>query len=202
MKGVHWKDWCWSWNFNTLATWCEELTHLKRPWCWKRLNAWGEGDDRGWAGWMASLTQWTWVWVNSGSWWWTGRPGVRHFMELQRVGHDWVTELNWTNLTSEAHLPNMDNWISFFGMGWCWLGETPVAFLSVWGKEGLSEHLPVVPGHMNSRITMLLSWSYSILLYTCSQPLSPFSLHPASCPIFFSWVISVERGTRGKKKRT
>ena len=56
--GVHWKDWSWSWKFNTLATWCEELTHLKRPWCWERLKAGGEGDDRGWDGWMASPTQW------------------------------------------------------------------------------------------------------------------------------------------------
>ena len=55
-----------------------------------------QGDDRGWGGWMASLTLWTWVWVNSGSWWWTGRPGVQRFMGLQKVGHDWVTELNWT----------------------------------------------------------------------------------------------------------
>ena len=87
------KDWCWSWNSSTLATWCEELSHLKRPWCWERLRA-GEGDDRGWDGWMASLTQWTWVWVDSGSWWWTGRPGVLQFMGLQRVGHDW-TALHW-----------------------------------------------------------------------------------------------------------
>ena len=65
---VHWKDWCWSWNSNTLATSCEELTHWKRPWCWERLKAGGEGDDRGWDGWMASLTRWTWVWVDSGSW--------------------------------------------------------------------------------------------------------------------------------------
>ena len=91
----HWKDWCWSWNSNTLATWCEELTYLKRPWCWERLKAGGEGDDRGWDGWMASLTRWTWVWVNSRSWWWTGRPGMLRFMGLQRVRHDWVTELNW-----------------------------------------------------------------------------------------------------------
>ena len=70
--------------------------HLKRPWCWERLRAGGEGDDRGWDGWMASLTQWTWVWVNSRSWWWVGRPGVLLFMGLQRVGHDWATELNWT----------------------------------------------------------------------------------------------------------
>ena len=59
------------------------------------MGAEGEVDDRGWDSWMASLTWWTWVWVNSGSWWWTGRPGVLWFMGSQRVGHDWVTELNW-----------------------------------------------------------------------------------------------------------
>ena len=96
--GVHWKDWCWSWNSNTLATSCEELTHWKRPWCWEALGAGGEGDDRGWHGWMASPTWWTWVWVNSGSWWWTGRPGVLGFMGSQRVGYNWATELNWTEL--------------------------------------------------------------------------------------------------------
>ena len=64
--GVHWKDWCWSWNSSTLATWCEGLTHLKRPWYWERLRAGGEGDERGWDGWMLSQTQWSWVWVNSG----------------------------------------------------------------------------------------------------------------------------------------
>ena len=58
----------------------------------------GEGDDRGWDGWMASPTWWTWVWVNSRSWWWTGRPGMLRFMGRQRVGHDWVTELNWTDV--------------------------------------------------------------------------------------------------------
>ena len=68
----------------------------KTLWCWKGLGAEGEGDDRGWDGWMSSLTQWTWVWVNSGSWWWTGRPGVLLFVGSQRVGHDWATELNWT----------------------------------------------------------------------------------------------------------
>ena len=57
-----------------------------------------KGDDRGWDGWMASLTRWMWVWVNSGSWWWTGRPGVLRFMGLQRVGHNWATELNWRHL--------------------------------------------------------------------------------------------------------
>ena len=62
---VHWKDWCWSWNSKTLATCCKELTHWKRPWCWERLRAAGEGDNRRWDGWMVSPTQWRWVWVNS-----------------------------------------------------------------------------------------------------------------------------------------
>ena len=81
----------------TLATSCKELTHWKRLWYWEGLGTGGEGDDRGWDGWMASQTWWTWVWVNSRSWWWTGRPGVLRFMGSQRVGHDWVTELNWTD---------------------------------------------------------------------------------------------------------
>ena len=67
-------------------------------WCWERLKTGEEEDDRGWDGWMASLTQWTWVCINSGSWWWTGRPGVLQSMGLQRVGHGWATELNWTQL--------------------------------------------------------------------------------------------------------
>ena len=77
---------------NTLATSCEELTHWKRPWCWEGLGAGGEGDHRGWDDCMASPTRWTWVWVNSGSWWWTGSPGVLWFMGMQRVGHDWATD--------------------------------------------------------------------------------------------------------------
>ena len=93
--GVLWRECCWSWNSSTLATSCEELTHWKRLWCWEGLGAGGEGHNRGWDGWMASLTRWTWVWVNCGSWWWTGRPGVLQFMGSQRVGHDWATELNW-----------------------------------------------------------------------------------------------------------
>ena len=72
---------------------------IGKDWCWEGLGAGGEGDNRGWDGWMASLTRWTWVWVNSRSWWWTGRPGVLWFMGSQRVGHDWGTELNWTEAT-------------------------------------------------------------------------------------------------------
>ena len=92
---IHWKDWYWSWGSNTLPAGCKELTHLNRPWCWERLKVGGEGDNRGWDGWMAPPTQWTWAWVNSRSWWWTGRTGVLQFMGLQRVEHDWATELNW-----------------------------------------------------------------------------------------------------------
>jgi len=93
-----WKDWCWSWNSSTLATWCEELTHWERSRWWERLRTGGEVDNRGWDGWMASPTRWTWVWESFRSWWWTGRPGVLQPMELQGVRHDWVTELNWTEL--------------------------------------------------------------------------------------------------------
>ena len=101
--GVNWKDWCWSWNSNTLATSFEELTHWKRLCCWEGLGAGGEGEDRGCNGWMALPTWWVWVWVNFGSWWWTGWPGVLRFMGSQRVGHDWATELNWA-----------DNYVEYF----------------------------------------------------------------------------------------
>ena len=74
------------------GTWCKELTHLKRPWCWERLRSGGEGDNRGWDGWMASPTQWTWIWGSSRSWWWTGKPGMLQSVGSQIVRHDWVTE--------------------------------------------------------------------------------------------------------------
>ena len=85
---------------------------MKRPWCWERLRAGGEGDDRGWDGWMSSPTQWTWVLVDSGSWWWTGRPGMLRFMGSQRVGHDWATELTWT--PQICPLPNSQNLWSYY----------------------------------------------------------------------------------------
>ena len=85
----------WRWDSSTLATSWEELTHWKRPWCWEGLGAGGEGEDRGWDYWMASPTRWAWVRVNTRCWWWTGWPGMLRFMGLQRVGHDWATELNW-----------------------------------------------------------------------------------------------------------
>ena len=91
---IHWNDWCWSWNSNTLATWWEELTHWKDPDAgkdWRRE----EKGTTGWNGWMASPTRWTWVCISSRSWWWSGKPGIPQSMVLQRAGQDWVTELNW-----------------------------------------------------------------------------------------------------------
>ena len=93
---VHWKDWCWSWNSNTLATWCEELTHLKRPWCWERLKA-GEGYNRGWDGWMASPTQWTWVWVD-------GQGGLACCGSWGCKKSDTTERLNWTELNWMSQL--------------------------------------------------------------------------------------------------
>ena len=90
----------------------------KKDW-WERLKAGGEGDDRRWVGWSASLTQWTLVWVDSGSWWWTGRPGVLQSMGSQRVGHDWVTEQNWTEtshmLDSARRQLTQDPWKQLAG---------------------------------------------------------------------------------------
>ena len=91
------KDWCLSWISNMLATWCEELTHWKRPWCWERLRAGGEGNDRGWDDWMASPTRWTWVWARSGSWL-TGKTGMLQSMVSQ--SQTWLS--NWTELTGKA----------------------------------------------------------------------------------------------------
>ena len=107
---IHWKDWYWSWNSNTLATSCEELTHLERPWWWERLKVGEEGDNREWDGWMASPTQWTWIWVNSWSWWWTGRPGVPQSMASQ--SQTWLS--NWTKLTGDMCLL----WADTFNCHW------------------------------------------------------------------------------------
>ena len=84
---------------NTLATRCKELTHWKRPWCWERLKAGGEGDDRRWDGWMASPTGWTRVWASSGSWWWTGKPGL---LQVHGVAKSWIWLSNWTELREES----------------------------------------------------------------------------------------------------
>ena len=155
---IHWKDWCWSWNSNTLATWCEELTHLKRPWCWEILKAGEKGENTGWDGWMASPTQWTWVWVGSGSWWWTGRPGMLQSMGLQRVGHDWATELTDPDTLTEAR-PRFDPWVGNIPWRREWQstpvllprefnGQRSLAGYSSWGRK---------ESDMIERLTLLLS---------------------------------------------
>ena len=144
---IHWKDWCWSWNSNTLATWCEELTHLKRPCSWKRLKA-REGDNRGWNGWLASPIRWTWVWASSRSWWWTGKPGMLQSMGSQRVRHNWVTELSNLNTLSLEGL--VMNWSSN------WLPDTKNWFIGKnpdagkywrWKEKGMTEDEIVVWHH-------------------------------------------------------
>ena len=129
----------------------QKVDSLERLWCREGLGAGGEGDDRGWDGWMASLTQWTWVWVNSGSWWWTGRPGMLHFMGLQRVGHDWATELNWTEVVlvvKNLHTRAGDEKDLVWPLGWedplerrAWQptpGYLPSEFHGQWSLPGYS----------------------------------------------------------------
>ena len=98
---IHWKDWCWSWSSSTLASWCEELTHLKRSWCWERLKAGGKRNDRGWDGWMASPTRRTWVWASPGSWWWTGKLAC-----CNPWGHKESDTPEWLNWTETCILKN------------------------------------------------------------------------------------------------
>ena len=102
---IHWKDWCWRWSSNILATWCEELTHWKRPWCWERLRAGGEGDDRGWDGWMSPPIQRTLVWASSGRQWRTGKPGMLQFTGWQRIAHNWAmnNKMQWKVLDYEVY---------------------------------------------------------------------------------------------------
>ena len=114
---IHWKDWYWSWSSNTLATWFEELTHWKRPWCWERLKAGGEGDDRGWDSCMALLIQCPWVWGNSGRQWRTGKSGVLQSMGSQRVRHDW----DWRTTTHTHTHTHTFNKLSYASSLYVWL---------------------------------------------------------------------------------
>ena len=123
-------------KLQTLATWCEKLTHFKRPWCWERLRAGGEGDDRGWDGWMASLSQWGWVWASSGSWWWTEKPGILQSMGSKRVRHNWATELNWTVPIKISILYSLEAFLLAKGdAAWfikCWIKLTRSSNLLSW----------------------------------------------------------------------
>ena len=180
------QDGCWSWNSSTLATSCEELTHWKRLWCWEGLGAGGEGDNRGWDGWMASLTRWTWVWVNSRSWWWTGRPGVLWFMGSPRVRHDWATELNWAEpLLSRVMGTIITNILTLtIVLIFLWWGSKngELAFVFInWTIASLQFFWP----HLQPQLTFYLS-AFNIMGHTFLSPPdqaewgSFFSTHPES----------------------
>ena len=138
---VYWKGWCWSRSSNTLASWCEELTHCQRPWCRERLKTGGEGDDRGWDGWMASLTRWTWVWASSVRWWRTGKPAVLQFIGSQRIGHDRRT-------THKISFPTSEDTNTFTQeLPWKQGGDRCLALLCCesslpWGVRLGTQHLP------------------------------------------------------------
>ena len=155
---IHWKDWCWGWSSNTVPTRWEELTHWKRPWCWERLKTGEEGDNRGWDGWMASPTRWTWVWASSGSWQWTGKPGV-----LQSMGSQSRTQLrDWTELYhKEGWAPkNWCFWIMVLEKTWESLGlpgpVNPKGISPEYSLEGLMLRLKLqYSGYLMWRVNSL-----------------------------------------------
>ena len=160
---IHWKDWCWSWNSSTLATWCEELIHWKRPWCWERLKAGGEGDGRGWDDWMASPTWWTRVWASSGSGWWTGKPGMLQTMRLQ----SWTWLNNWTKLRELAgnregilKLSSLNYWVVYVCEASKNYAESLMCVHALFWVEDLHFYIssrgPVVPAEVR---TVCLGWS-------------------------------------------
>ena len=155
---------------STLGTWCEELTHLKRPWCWERLKVRREWDNRGWDVLMAILTRWTWIWVNSESWWWTGRPGVLWFMGLWRVGHDWATELNWT----EAW--RIQESLKSRWRDWPWTGGITHVPRS-WGKDKWSVHRK---GFTSSKWRHRKDYFYQMKHLSANMSLSSFLLLPSN----------------------
>ena len=204
--GFLWKEWCWSWNSSTLATLREELTFWKRLWCWEGLEAGGEGDDRGWDGWMASLTRWMWIWMNSGSCWWTGRPGMLRLMGLQRVGHDWVTELNWCcyDYTSVCLVSNYGHFC-FFQFG-AIINKVAKNITSFCGHKFLcllGKYLGLgLPGHRVSKYLFIyfILFNFTILYWFCHT--SKLIHHrytcvphpePSSLPIPSLWVVPVHQ---------
>ena len=157
---------------------CEELTHWRRLWCWERLRVGGEGDNRGWDGWMASPTRRTWVWMDSGSCWWTGRPGMLWFMRSQRVGHDWVTELNWTELCLKV-----------------W--DKPTCHFSLTVRSLMLPHVSysfvfIIIRHISFTFLNFDYWSPFPSPYTC--PLAFLSIHSLFYPCFsvlgYLWLNS------------
>ena len=162
---IHWKDWWWSGNSNPLATWCEEMTQLKRPRCWERLNAGGEGDDRGWDGWMASQTQWPWVWLNCSCWW-----GLR--AAVHGVAKNWTQLSNWTDLNwwlsrwrihLQCRRPGIDPWVG--KIPWrrerlCIPVFCPGESHGLYSPRGLKE------SDTNERLSLTVTWCYTL---TCKH---------------------------------
>ena len=120
---------------NALVTWCEELTHLKRPWCWERLRAGGEGDDRGWDGWMASPTQWTWIWVNSESWWWTG--SLACCSPWSHKESDRTEWLNWLTVYDRKESRQIKHSLNKIFLFFLQISYVPVLILSPTYEDGL-----------------------------------------------------------------
>ena len=199
----YWKDWCWSWSSNTLATWCEEPTHWKRLGCWERLKVGGKGDDRGWDGWMASLTQQTWVWLSSGSWWWTGRPDVMQSVRSQRVRHDWsnlaaaACPLSWwCHLTISSSVVPFSSHLQSFPAS----GSFPMSwFFNTGGQNiGVSASASVLPMNIQSWFPFGLTSLISLLSkglsrvfsgttvqkhqFFCAQPSSQSNSHIHTWP--------------------
>ena len=133
------------------------MTHWKRLWCWEGLGAGGKGDDRGWGSWMASPTRWTWVWVNSGRWWWTGRPGILWFMGLQGVGHDWATELNWTEL-NWYYKPLVYIFLYFF---------PPVEGKLLESKDFVCTSVPLEPWEKSVSVAWVNVWNHWLIPQRC-----------------------------------
>ena len=149
---IHWKDWCWSWSSNTLVTWCEKLTRWENPWYWERLKS-GEEGDRGWDGWMALSTQWTWVWANSKRQWTTGKPGVLQSMGLQRVRRDLVIE--------QQHTQWLTDFI--FLMQWVWIRQS-------------STSPEVLQCHQAHRLSPLPEFEIWALVHMFARWLSPLGI--------------------------
>ena len=184
--------------WGTLVTWCEELTHWKRPWFWEWLKVGGEGDNRGWDGWMASPTQWTWVCVSSRSWWWTGKPGILQSMGLQRVGHDWAAELNWVfsleNLGKNLSVPLLAlgscqqslsvylcvclNFSFRMGIPVTGLGPTQYKVVYIW----LHLQRPYIQIRSHSQVLGIRTWTHIWGIHNSAHYVSVLCLVAQSCP--------------------
>ena len=174
-----------------LATWFKELTHCKRPWCWERSKAGGEGDDRRWDSQMALLTQWTWIWASSGRWWRTEKPGMLQFMGSQWVGHDWATEGN--NKTfcifCSEHVHVYGNPLQ------CSCLDNPrdggARWAAVYGVTQSRTRLKWLSSSSNVHVTTTRLWTL------CVQPITRFwnrtthKVKPLSCVLFFAtpWTL-------------